>query len=211
MYNFYTGQAAVSNFTVPDPATICFWLILRGFNVSLNNLIGTATNWRAKFNVSTTKIEANFNQTASLASVSTVGIGTRIHLAFVNLRSTRGKLYFNGIEEGDNSGSSTPTSPNTLAVGGTNGVSDNANGDMEDIRVYNRELSAQEIKNIYGANGLDLIYDGLINRWALTSKGDGTDIGTDPIYDLTTARKHLTKVSNNVYFRGGFINPRRRV
>ena len=213
MYNFYTDMASVASWTIPNPSTVCLWFIPRGYNASYNYLIGTADNWCARYNISTTKIEARFNQNNSLASTSTLNVGARAHLVFTIQRSSVGKLYFNGAEEGDNSGSSTPTSPATLAIGGRGGLSsDYANGDIEDVRIYNRLLSPAEIKNIYLSGGRDVITSGLINQWARTSLGNGTEISTDSIYDETTSRQHLTKAgAGNIYYRGGFLNPRRRV
>jgi len=212
MYNFYTDMATVASWTIPDPSTVCLWFIPRGYNASYNYLIGTADNWTARYNISTTKIEARFNQSNTLASTSTLAVGARAHLVFTIQRSTVGRLYFNGVEEGNNSGASTPTSPTTIGLGGRYGNTDYANGDIEDVRIYNRLLGAAEIKNIYLSGGRDNIVGGLINRWGKISKGNGTDISTDSIYDETSSRQHLAKAaSGNIYYRGGFLNPRRNV
>lgn len=176
--------------------------------------MGTELLWCSRFLVASTKVEAGYNQNPSSLtdSTSTVGTGTRVHVAFTNLRSTTGLLYWNGVQENSNSGSNTPTSPNTLAIGGRNGSTDYTNGDLEDVRIYNRVLTAAEIKNIYLSNGRDGITPGLINQWARTSKGNGNDISTDSIYDETGSRQHLTKAgAGNIYYRGGYLNPRRRV
>lgn len=208
-------MATVGSFAVPDPSTICLWFIARGYNASVNYLMGSELLWCSRLNTVTVKIEAGYNQNPSTSTDSTStlgGTGIRVHVAFVNERSITGNLYWNGVLENSNSGSSTPTSPNTLAVGGRNGSTDYANGDLEDVRIYNRILQAGEINCIYHSGGRDNIVRGLINRWATNSKGNGTDISTDNIYDETASRQHLSKLgAGGIYYRGGFLNPRRRV
>lgn len=214
MYNFYDGAATVANWNIPSPQTFCYWLILRGYNATTNRFSGSADNYETKYLVASAKYQADFfENTGTPLPSSPGGTGTRIHLAFAVTANGTCKSYLNGVLDATSGTVGTVTTPATLGIGGRNGSFSGqcANGDLEDIRVYNRELSAQEILNLYGANGLDCIYDGLLNRWALTSKGDGTEISTDPIYDLTTAREHLAKATGNIYYRGGFITPRRRV
>lgn len=211
MYNFYTNYASASNFSIPNPSSVCFWLTLRGFNAVMNNLFGTATNWRARSIVSSTKIEANINQTTAATTTSTFGTGTRIHLAFTQQRSTSGRVYVNAVEEANNSGSSTPTSPATLGIGNYGGGSDAANGDMEDIRIYDRILSAKEIQDIYYANGRDNIVSGLLNRWGATTRGNGQDMNGETIYDIAAGRLNGSISGTGAFYRGGFLNPRRRV
>jgi hypothetical protein len=213
MYNFYTGLASVANWTVPSPMTICKWVILRGYNAAQNRLFGTADNFETKFVIFGEDYQGDlFENSGSPLPSSPAGVGVRLHLAFTGTIAGSVKSYLNGVlDVTDSSLGGTPSSPATLGVGGRSGSSDVANGDLEDVRVYNRELSANEILTIYTSNGRDNIYDGLINRWAVSSKGDGTDISTDYIYDLTGSKQHLQKVSNAVYYRGGFISPRRRV
>lgn len=210
MYNFFTNFATALNFTVPEPSSVCFWVILRGYNVSLNNFLGTAINWRARFDVPTTKVQAWFNQSAGLSSTSNLGVGSRVHLAFTMVRSTSGRLYFNAVEEGNNAGGDTPTSPNTLLLGSRNGSTECANADMEDIRIYDRVLSAGEIKDIYYANGRDNIVSGLLNRWGAVSPGNGQDMDGTTLYDIA-GRLSATVSGSGAFYRGGFLNPRRRV
>lgn len=214
MYNFATGMSTVASWAVPSPISISFWITLRGFNGGgSEKFIGTGDDFESKYLNSTNKYYIDLFEAAGSAMPSSPsGLNNRVHLAFTGTLNGTVKSYLNGVLD-VTSGTVTdsPTSPATLGVGGRPGSSNPANGDMEDVRIYNRELVAAEVKNIYESNGRDNIVDGLINRWAVTSKGDGTDIGTDYIYDLTTSRQHLQKSAGNIYYRGGFLNPRRRV
>jgi hypothetical protein len=194
--------------------SICHWIILRGYNAGTNRFFGTADNFETKFIVGSNVYQGDlFENNGTPLPSSPAGTGIRIHLAFTGTIGVSVKSYLNGtLDVTDSAVSSSPASPATLGVGGRAGSSDYANGDMEDIRVYDRELTGSEIRCIYASNGRDGIISGLINRWAQTSKGDGTDISSDYIYDETASRQHLQKAASGViYYRGGFLNPRRRV
>lgn len=214
MFNFATGMAYVSSWTVPTPITICHWVIPRVFNATANRFFGTADDFETKCIPPSGNIyQGDIFESAGVQATTTAVIGTRVHLAFTSSINGTTLTYVNGVQESTSSNGALPSSPASLAVGGRYGASSGqeANSDLEDIRIYNRILSAAEIKNIYASNGRDCIIGGLINQWAVSTKGDGTDIGTDYIYDLTSSRQHLQKLSNNIYYRGGFLNPRRRV
>lgn len=56
------------------------------------------------------------------------------------------------------------------------------NGPIFDVRSYNRALSVAEIAAIYYARGADNIVNGLVGRWLLNEKPDGSESGPWFIY-----------------------------
>lgn len=59
-------------------------------------------------------------------------------------------------------------------------------GKMEDVRVYNRALSSNEMTQVYQSDGYDGITNGLILRWLLNDKGKGRIAeGSNTISDIS--------------------------
>jgi hypothetical protein len=82
---------------------------------------------------------------------------------------------------------STPTSTiasdaaNSLQIANVVANNRTFDGRIEDARVYNRILSAQEIATIYACRGHDGIASGLRGRWLLSGEGaDGTAVLAAP-------------------------------
>lgn len=55
---------------------------------------------------------------------------------------------------------------------------------LEDMRVYNRALSNNELLTINTIKGHDGIYDGLISRWSFIGKSDGTMVSANEVVGL---------------------------
>ena len=67
------------------------------------------------------------------------------------------------------------TQNGSVMIGSTPGGSGQAwNGIIDDIRVYDRVLSANEIQTIYGARGQDGIVDGLTLWYPMNEGAEGT-------------------------------------
>ena len=77
----------------------------------------------------------------------------------------------------------------------------NTNMIEEDVRVYNRQLSAEEIGNIWNSKGLDDNSVGLVCRLKLNEYPEGT-IATNPILDVSGYNLSFTPFNNPVYQRG---------
>lgn len=73
-------------------------------------------------------------------------------------------LYLNGVPNGSGTIQRSGITSQTLGIGRYGGHTLYFNGDIADVRIYNRALTPQEIKALY--NGYDT-YNGLIARWVL--------------------------------------------
>jgi hypothetical protein len=114
------------------------------------------------------------------------------------------KIYRNGILTCDDYKSGTiNTSTGIYTCLGAN--SDNTrflDGVLDDVRIYDRCLSPQEITTMYTLKGKDGIKYGLLNHWRLRDHPNGTvATGNDSITDYTN-RQHGTPINNPVYVEG---------
>jgi len=73
-------------------------------------------------------------------------------------------------------------------------------GNIEDVRLYNRILSAAEIQTIYVSKGIDGIFNGLVGRWVRDEGAPGvTASGASTNKDLSENGNHGTPTSSPVY------------
>jgi hypothetical protein len=63
------------------------------------------------------------------------------------------------------------------------------NGIIDDVRIYNRVLTASEVATIYACRGSDSIYYGCLDRWLLNEGSKRTIIsGSNIIKDMVGAQ-----------------------
>jgi hypothetical protein len=116
-------------------------------------------------------------------STPTISAGSWIHLAGVIKYSGTpdGSIYINGaaVATTGSFGFVNPLTDNTVSLRSSVGAIDGStlyfvNGQMEDLRCYNRNLSADEVATIYAARGKDHIVYGLNARYKLFGPSAGT-------------------------------------
>jgi hypothetical protein len=66
------------------------------------------------------------------------------------------------------------------------------NGQIDDVRVYDRALSASEITDLY--NGKEVSTEGLVGWWAMNEGEDGTCTGGADVCDLSGNANHGTNM-----------------
>ncbi|MFW6016764.1 MAG: LamG domain-containing protein, partial [bacterium] len=85
-----------------------------------------------------------------------------------------GKLYVDGKEVAKHTGDATPYNPYDIAFGagmGDSGTGAYMNGKLDEIMVFNRELSAEEIKSLYVTGSTDHKNNGVGVNWTESSSG----------------------------------------
>lgn len=125
------------------------------------------------------------------------------------------KLYINGVEE-------------VSATPGPGAITDNGFGEQrliigddpdqspwagiaDDIRVYDRELSAAEIATIFATRGTDGIVKGLVGRWIMNEGAPGTTAsGANTVKDLSSSDNDSEPLNGTIY-RAGELRFRRKV
>jgi len=91
--------------------------------------------------------------------------------------------YINGVDAGsgtftNSTGAnfSSTNSKNASIGSGNDGIDVFFDGDIEDARVYNRVLSANEFMSIASGKGKDGIVQGLQGRWHMREQGEGVTV-----------------------------------
>lgn len=130
------------------------------------------------------------------------------HCALVNYDDA-GTQRFQMYQDGAIAGSAQASGTNTQAVdvligarrnSGNTGAAFVMQGDLADVRIYNRILSLPEIQTMHSCRGHDEVLDGLAGRWLLKEKAPGlTATGTATVKDYSRYGNHGTPNDAPVY------------
>ena len=112
--------------------------------------------------------------------------GVWFHMVLTIDASVNSILYVNGISRSvDTSQTSLYTATSNMSIGGDWSGGGGLDGFIDDMRFYNRVLSAAEVATLYGSRGQDNIVYGLISRWTIAEGAAGTVIsGAGVVKDL---------------------------
>ena len=192
--------------------------------VTTRLLAGTQSIWGAYGGTGTTRakmsvlgsgapsLRANSldsDATSSFNAGSTISVGQRYHLVGVfNFSSKSGGIYINGvlITVGTFTNMTAGNTSNTACqqsrmASNEIGTTNSWNGEIEDLRVYNRALSADEISTLYATMGRDGILDGLQARWPLNERPPDTVASN--IVDLSVNNFGAVAEGNIIYQSSG--------
>jgi len=77
-------------------------------------------------------------------------------------------------------------------------------GYLEDVRVYNRKLTDQEIVTMHTCRGVDCIVSGLVGHWPLNELSPGTAVpsGSGSVKDVSASANNGTQTANPDYVAG---------
>lgn len=198
----------IGSWTNISPVTVTFWFNLNTVHADSNRLMGSDDDWEIRVTTDWSAGSPRISNELFGSTLGTPPISTTVIVAgtwyFVACTATSGGgsalIYINGVLE--TTGVTTDTATGTtLSIGNRSGSSStqSADGVIDDMRVYDRILSANEILTIYSSFGDDQIYYGCQNRWLLNELNDGaTASGVGTIKDMTGATTG-TPVSSPVY------------
>jgi hypothetical protein len=136
-------------------------------------------------------------------TASALPVGEWHHIAGQFIPSTAVQIWYDGQLSNENT-SGIPFSmhdpSNNVTLGNRPDGSQPYDGSLEDIRIYNRNLSAAEMATIYAARGRDGILGGLVSRWFLNEGAPGTTpSGSDSVKDHAPNGNHGTPSGSNLY------------
>lgn len=113
------------------------------------------------------------------------------------------KMWFDGIDASPSGTPTTSGSPNSFisfSIGGEPGTSF-INALIDDVRIYNRELSTAEIQDIYQSGAMKVnsssvgkLSDGLVGHWTF----DGRDLNGTTAYDRSPVGTNTGTISGAV-------------
>ncbi len=200
------SMGAPSNLNITGPITISAWIYPRSFGGSSRGRIvdkdpaATTGFW---FSVDNSNVTSGVGFGVNTGSAGTQFLGVANvstlnrwqHVTVTLDPSMIVTIYVNGASVGSATFNAFPISnTNIFAIGGR--ISDNArnfDGAIDDVRVYNRALSAEEIKRLYlmgasmkqNVSHRDGLTDGLVGNWTF----DGKDM-TPNVRDSSTQGNH---------------------
>lgn len=208
--SFDAGDESIrtpSPFAELDTATICFWF--RPNSVSgANRIMGTDTLWECRLNGSDMLHE--FRQSTQPNMTTIFSVGVEYHLAFVFDGTNKGAYVNGAADPAPLALAHAATGTDTVLHVGTSGTNtaQGANCELEDLRMYNRVLSQDEIQQIYNGEGRDSILNGLQHWWTLDNGVEGATATFEP--DLVNNINLTTVVGTPTYIRSprSFITER---
>jgi len=160
---------SVSNFTPTAQGSLSFWMNASNLPV-LSRILGSDDNFEVRANTNTLYHDIFGTGPGTLTTLFT---GILYHFVFTwnYTTSVAWQIYLNGNL--DNSGTKTysAASSNPFSLGVRTGTVNYFTGILDDVRIYNRVLSAGEVQTIYASRGIDNIVNGRIHRWLL-DEGD---------------------------------------
>jgi len=167
--NDYTNVSNNPNLSLSQnsPITISAWVYTRsnaGYRTILTKR-GATTNYELSFMNGDGRLIFYSGGALSL-STSQVSLNTWTHCAAVITGSTGGTYYIAGV----NAGSATQAvgTPNNTAlnIGAVSGAGQYINAQLDDIRIYNRALTEQEIRLLASERGIGLKPERQRNRYS---------------------------------------------
>lgn len=210
---YYTGMAEIPSFTPPAAVTISLWYVNLGWNVTYNRLCGNADAYEIKIDSVYHDVFNELCKTTGTNTTATIPDGVWTHIVCTADTATgAGQTFINGILDIATTGHTVAPGAGIFGIGGRYGAAAGAlaNGIIEDFRMYNRVLTAQEIKIIYDCDGTDNIRNNLIHEYRMKSIGGAGSVavGAANIYD-SVGKNTANIISGAGYFWGGRKKMRR--
>jgi len=160
-----------STLVPPTYGSVSFWMCATELSTGIYRIMGTDDTWEIRLSQDsgTWKLWNDLGQQTSpyLSSTSRIWDNTWYHIVCTYGASSAGEIYIDGVLDASNStlGGSKPSG--YLSIGGRTGSADYFIGYLEDLRIYDRVLSATEVATIYACRGSDSIMYGQLNRYML--------------------------------------------
>lgn len=199
---------STSNYVQPSSNhTVSFWLRLDNSG-STRRPFGNTGLWESR--TSGTTLTSDYLQSGALNNIA-MTVGVYHHIAFIqNVSSSQRLGYRDGVLVSTvNSASFSGQQTGLMRIGvSPGGSSQGWYGAIDDIRVYNRVLTNEEIETIYYTRGTDGLIAGLSVWYPMDEGAEGTTVST--LYEITGNGPNCTTVNNTpVYNYDAGIKRRR--
>jgi hypothetical protein len=181
-----------------------------------NRLTGTDDVWEVRVSSDWTgdyrfanEFFMSTNTSPPTVSTTVIASGVWYHAVATCIKGGVSNVYINGVFEATKATNADSPTLTTMTLGNRDNqpAGDALDGVIDDLRYYNRILSANEVSTIYACRGSDNILYGLQARWLLDEGAEGVAAtGTGTIKDATGVW-HGDPVSSPVY-AGSFLKTR---
>lgn len=216
--------ASVASLAVPSvAASIAFWIRYTSLTANIRRICGSAGNFEIRGgNAAGTQVPGQivndlFNNSDGALSTTILTVGPWYHVVCTG-ELTAGNsitdIYIDGVlDAGPTTVVGAATAAATMTIGNRTGAAstEGLNGLLDDLRVYDRRLSAGEIQTIHAARGHDAILDGLVAR-VLFAEGDpgSSPAGAGSVKDVSLNANHYTPTGSPV-FSESLLSKRRKL
>ena len=180
--------ASVANVTPPTPAgTLSFWLNLPTIGPP-GYIMGMSLNWAVRMlgaNLTLNLLRAT-SKPMVVANPFTANTWHHVVAAYLWNGATKTDItcYIDGVSYGtdnDNDGAQVAAIQYLASVGGAGFMPCR----LADFRIYNRQLSENEILTIHACRGVDGIVSGMTHRWLMKEGAEGVAAtGAGAVKDL---------------------------
>jgi alpha-tubulin suppressor-like RCC1 family protein len=171
-FHYNQSLSSVNTWTPPENCTVSFWLYNQESAITRSRIMGHSTTW--EIYMVSGKISNDMHWATSLLSSTSLTKNVLYHIVTTRASDNTLQIYINGILDASSSGGSGVVAAATLRIGMKENLSQYLKGFLEDVRIYNRVLSSDEIKTIYSCQGCDGIVYGLQHRFLFNEKPIGT-------------------------------------
>jgi len=206
-----------SNISLPDQAvnggTLMGWVRMNSVTGTQGIFANGSAGLYFSVQANGTDLECRlWVRTNGVTASAVLSSGTLYHMAFTWIAGTgnncNNEIFLDGVsQDSDSSKYDTPPA-GQFVVGRVS--TDYANVDVEDVRMYGRVLTADEIMTIYACQGNDGMYEDLWYRWLLNEGAEGATASTfedyidDPTYGLRPG-----VLQNSPTYAGSHLRTRR--
>jgi hypothetical protein len=187
------------NITTANTVSFSAWIKISSLAVQYNSIIclqGSSFSTSVGLELSTKKVGLLVNPNGAYSTI-TPTLNTFVHYAVVCFPGfNSGYIYINGQKaytRNDNYPTNLPTGSYKIVLGGGPGVTaGSATGNIDDVRVYNRMLTDQEVLDIYNNYSLSpvIVNNGLI----------GNSVANYPYLSLPVIPQNVNGYSFSFYF-----------
>lgn len=202
---------SVSSYTPPqNVGTVCFWARPNGTPAGIRRILGVNDGWECR--TDGTGVFHDFWKSGANSDGTTYTAEEWVHLVFTGRTSDgTGDTYKNGQLANTGSGHTTTAGSNTLSIGTRTGTTNYWAGDLDDVRIYNRILSAPEIETIHASRGADRVVEGLVLWLLFREQSPGTTVsGTGSVKDMQ-GNMNFSPGASAPDYEESILNYRRRM
>jgi hypothetical protein len=176
--------------------TICFWLNLSD-NATLQSFINSVdpTNgwgYQVGLRSSTSFAVWSYGGNA-LVSANPPAINTWVHIAYT-FDGTTHTLYYNGVSQVTSTTAPQTGQPTVCQIGGNQWNENAVNYQMEDMRLYNRALTVNDILTIMNSKQRDFMDYSLLALWPMCEYQVGSVFNGTPAIKETQSNLVATLV-----------------
>lgn len=171
-----SGADTESSVSLPSTGSISFWIRVHAFDGP--RVLATNDDFEGRFDGST--LDCDWGKSGgNTMDVGALTLNALHHIVSTwNTTSGASSCYKDAVLEDTNSDRDSVTN-DILHFGDRTGTNDPLDGELYDVRIYDRVLEAAEVETIYNARGGDGIVYGLLYRWLMDEEEEGNSFSTD--------------------------------